>query len=275
MSDILILMTKETKKSILKLILVTLIVVAICVGAYFLLKLLGLDNLETLRKVCNNNIWGALIFIVLQIFQVVFLPIGNLAFTIPGAIIFGATKGFFITWFGVAVGSVIMYYVGRYGGGKLLDWIVGKEKGEHYKNIIKQGKYLLPALLLIPIFPDDIVCASAGMAKVNAVYFWILIFITRGIDTFCTCFIAVEAVKSPAGIAVLVLFCLIMAIVAFFLTKYRNKIDEFFVKTFTRKKCKQKQIFINKEPINVYSTEYIKTTLTNKDLLSIKKAKLL
>jgi len=112
MSDILILMTKETKKSILKLILVTLIVVAICIGAYFLLKLLGLDNLETLRKVCNNNIWGALIFIVLQIFQVVFLPIGNLAFTIPGAIIFGATKGFFITWFGVAVGSVIMYYVG-------------------------------------------------------------------------------------------------------------------------------------------------------------------
>lgn len=251
-------MTNQTKKSFLKLFVATVGVVAICVGAYLLLKLLKLDDIATLQKICNNNIWGAVIFILLQIFQVVFLPIGNLAFTVPGAIIFGATKGFFITWIGVGIGSVIMYYVGRYGGGKLLNWIVGKEKGEHYKKIIAQGKYLLPALLLIPIFPDDIVCASAGMAKINAVYFWILIFITRGIDTFCTCFIAVEAVKSPLGIGLLVAFCVMMLVIAFLLTKYRNQVESFVIKFFAGKLKRKKSLFNKKEPIKVYSMGYIK-----------------
>jgi len=258
-------MKKETKNSLIKLLIATVAVTAVCVGAYFLLKLLKLDDLETLKKVCNNSVWGAMVFILLQIFQVLFLPVGNMAFTVPGAIIFGATKGFFITWIGVGVGSIIMYYVGRYGGGKLLDWIVGKEKGEHYKEFIARGRYLLPALLLVPIFPDDIVCASAGMAKINAVYFWILIFITRGIDTFCTCFIAAEAIKTPIGISLLVVFFALILVVAGLLTKYRNQVETFVVNLFTGK-LKKKSIFNKKEPINVYSKEYIKEKIENVEI---------
>lgn len=246
---------KETKKSIIKLVIVVLALIGFFVLAFYVLKWIGLDSVSKIVEVCNKNAWGALIFIALQIMQVLFIPVGNMAFTVPGAIIFGATKGFFITWAGVTIGSIIMFYIGRYGGGKLLNWIVGREKAEHYRDIISKGKFILPFILLIPVFPDDIVCASAGLSKIKWWYFWITIFITRGIDTFCTCFIAVESAKSPVGIAFLCIFIVCMLIAAYFVTKYREKIENFFVNLFTRKK--QKLLFEKDEPVNVYSNDYV------------------
>ncbi len=264
-------MTKNTWKSILKLSFVCLIIVGICVGAYFLAKAFGINSIEGIQKVCNNSIVGALIFFAIQVFQVLFLPIGNLAFTIPAGIIFGPVKGFLITWLGITVGSILMYYVGRYGGGKLLNWIVGKDKAEHYKKIIEKATYLLPVILLIPIFPDDVICASAGLGKIKAPFFWITIIITRGIDTFCACFIGAEAIKSPLGIALLVVFLAVILICALLVTKYRVKVEAFFVNLFTGKLKNNKRVFKKREPINVYTNKYVAERVSSRVDLSFEK----
>ncbi|MCM1224727.1 MAG: VTT domain-containing protein, partial [Lachnospiraceae bacterium] len=187
------------KKAILKTLLLIAIISAICVGAYFLLKAFELDDLETLREIVNKGWWGAVIYVLLQIIQVIFIPINTTIFTAPAIVLFGATKAFIISWIGCTLGSIIMFLVARYGGGRLLKWIVGEEKSKKYVEVLAKGKYLLPILLLIPIFPDDIMCASAGIGKINIVYFCIVITITRCIDTACTCFIGAELIKSPIG----------------------------------------------------------------------------
>ncbi|MGN1222074.1 MAG: TVP38/TMEM64 family protein [Christensenellales bacterium] len=223
-------------KKIIKQIAFISTLILIGIGAYFILRAFGLNNIETLRKVANNGIVGAFIYILLQIFQVIFLPINTTMFTIPAIIIFGPFKAFIISWIGCALGSIAMFLIARIWGVKVLKWLVGEEKATKYANLLKKGKYLLPIFLTIPIFPDDIICASAGLGKINFLYFTIVIIITRAIDTACTCFIGSELIKSPIGICLLVLFTIIMLIVGILVTKNQEKVDAWFVNKFSKQK---------------------------------------
>lgn len=226
--------TSEMKKSILKLLLLVVCLGAICVGAYFILKALKLDDIDTLREVVNNGAWGVIIYILLQVFQVIFIPINTTIFTVPAIILFGPVKAFFVSWIGCSLGSIVMFILGRYGGSKLLKWIVGEEKAEHYANALGKTKFILPIFLLVPIFPDDILCASAGLAKINMIYFIIVITVTRAIDTACTCFIGASMVQSTLGIVLLCIFVAIMLGVSIILTKKQDKIENWFVRRFTK-----------------------------------------
>lgn len=226
------------KKSILKTILMIVVLVSIFIGAYFLLKAFGLDDIETLRQIANKGFWGAFIYVLLQVFQVVFIPINTTIFTIPAIVLFGPVKAFIISWIGCTLGSVCMFIIARLCGIKVLKWIVGEEKAIKYAGLLKKGKYLLPIFLLIPIFPDDVMCASAGLGKINFIYFCIVIVITRAIDTACTCFIGASLIKNPIGITLLVIFVLGMCVLGYFVTKNQNKIDAWFVNKFTRKNNK-------------------------------------
>lgn len=228
-------MKKNLLKPILKLILLIVIIVSVCVGAYFILKAFGLNDIEKLREIVNGNKWGTVIYILLQAFQVVFIPLSTALFTVPAIILFGPTKAFLISWVGIVLGSIIMFFIGRGCGDKVLGWIVGKDKIEKYVKLLGKGNLLLPILLLIPIFPDDIICASAGVAKTNNLYFIITIIITRCIDTACTCFIGGSLLQTPWGIALLAIFTIAMAILSVFLVKKQEKIENWIVKTFTKK----------------------------------------
>lgn len=223
------------KKGIIKTTALVLMLVGIGFGVYFLLKLFGLNDIETLRKIVNKGFLGALIYILLQIIQVIFIPINTSIFTIPAIVLFGPVKAFFVSWIGCTLGSIIMFLIAKIWGIKVLKWIVGEDKAIKYANFLRKGKYLLPIFLTIPIFPDDIMCASAGLGNINFWYFCVVIVITRAIDTFCTCFIGSALVKTPLGIVALVLIAIAMCVIGFFVTKNQDKIDNWFVSKFTKK----------------------------------------
>lgn len=222
-----------------------MIVVAVIAGvaglAYFLMNHFGLNDnenlLENLRKIVDNSVWGVIVFSVILILQVIFIPAGTMAFTFPAAVIFESpVKAWLICWISLAIGSWIMFWLARKFGTKVLKWIVGTEKAEKYAKFLGQGKFVLPLLLLVPIFPDDIICVAAGISNINWLYFMIVIFITRGIDNFCTVFIGSTLLKTTEGIILLVLFAILMLIASYFLTKYKDNIENFFLEKFTRKK---------------------------------------
>ena len=75
------------KKQLIKWFALASALILSGIGAYFLLKAFGLTNIETLRQVANNGILGAVIYILLQVFQVIFIPINTTMFTIPAIII--------------------------------------------------------------------------------------------------------------------------------------------------------------------------------------------
>lgn len=230
------------KKKLLKTLLVILIIGAIVAFGYFLLKILGLDDINKLREIVNNNIWGVLIYILILIAQVLFLPAGTLFFSGGAVVLFGDNpfKAWIICWIGLALGSYLMFFIARVFGVKALKWIVGEEKANHYAEILGKGKFILPMILLIPIFPDDIVCAAAGLSNMNWLYFCIVVTITRGIDNFCTVFVGAEMLKTSLGIVLLCIFVVVMLIAAYFLTKYQDKIEKWLVQKFGTKKMKDK-----------------------------------
>lgn len=226
-------------KKIWKILIIVLVIAAVGVGAYFLMKSLGLDNLEGLRQVIDNSFWGVFVFCLILIAQVIFLPAGTLAFTASAVVLFESpVKAWLICWLSLAVGSWIMFWLGRIFGSKILKWIVGSEKAEKYATYLGKAKYVLPLILLVPVFPDDIVCLGAGLSNVNPIYFMTVVFLTRGIDNFCTVFVGASMLKSTVGIILLGVFVVVMIVAAYFLTKNQDKIENFFLEKFTRKKKK-------------------------------------
>lgn len=224
------------KSKILKPILIILGYISIMVVVWLLLKYFKLDNITTLKTICNNGPIGTLLFVTLQIIQVVFLPLNSIIFTVPAIIIFGPLKAFLISYVGITIGSIIMFFVGRYGGLKIMSMLVGSNKAMHYANTLGKGKLLLPLFLLIAIFPDDILCVSAGLSNINFCYFFVVILITRAIDLIVTCFVGTIAIKSTLGIILIVLFVLTGILLSIVLTKKEKEIETWFVNIFAKPK---------------------------------------
>ena len=229
---------KTSQKNILKLFIVITIYISIIILAWITLKYYKLNNISTIRDLCNNNAYGYIIFILLQIFQVVFLPINSIIFVIPAIIVFGAIKAFVLCYVGLIIGSIIMFFIGRIGGIKILSWIVGKDKALKYKFVLGKGKFMLPIFMLLAIIPDDLLCVSAGLSNIDFGYFLLVILATRGIDLACTCFIGIHAIKSTIGIICLFIFVTIAVILSLILTKRQDQLESWIIKTFTKNKAR-------------------------------------
>ena len=225
------------KKKILKILIIALVLGGFIGLGYLLMNALGINNIDGLRNIVDNSFAGTIIFAVILILQVIILPAGTLFFSGAAVVLFESPlKAWLVCWFALAIGSWIMFFIARFLGMKVLKWVVGQERAEKYANFLGRGKYVLPLILLVPIFPDDIVCAAAGLSNINWLYFMIVVFITRGIDNFCTVFIGASLLKSTVGIIVLSLFIVVMVIASYFLTKHQDKIENYFLEKFTRKK---------------------------------------
>lgn len=163
------------------------IIVIIAVSAYFILRACGFTSVEDftrLRDDLGDSFTFWVVVTALQVVQVVFIPITNQIVTVPVALIFKNElwKVFLSSWAGIFIGSIILYFIGRYGGRKILSWILSdKEKAEKCSNWMNKGKAFYPAGMLIPFVPDDILTTLAGTAKFKFWYVLVVVAITRGI----------------------------------------------------------------------------------------------
>lgn len=86
-------------------------------------------------------------------------------------------------------GAVTAYALGKFGGRKAVKWIAGDEEdyNEWTKALnCKAGKYIYAATVLLPIFPDDILCLVAGALKIEFRFFLLANISGRLIGAFCT-----------------------------------------------------------------------------------------
>lgn len=159
----------------------------IAVSTYFILRACGFtstEEFERLRDDLGDSFAFWAIVTALQVIQVVFIPITNQIVTVPIALIFKDElwKVFLSSWAGIFIGSIILYFIGRYGGRKILSWILSdKEKAERCSNWMNKGKAFYPMGMLIPFVPDDILTTLAGTAKFKFWYVLSVVAVTRGI----------------------------------------------------------------------------------------------
>ena len=213
-------------KKWLKILITILIITVISIICCVIINALGLDNMAKLQSIASNGLSGAIIYIALLILQVVFIPINSLMLIVPAIILFGAIKAFILSLIALVIGSICAFYLGRYFGLPFISWLVGKDKASAWQNKLGQnGKLLLPIFLLIPVFPDELMCMLAGLSKINFLYFFIVIIITRAIDLASTCFIGAIIPFHGWWLLLWVSIIVITVLMAGYLTKHQEKIS--------------------------------------------------
>jgi len=130
------------------------------------------SNQEAIRNYVNSfGSFAPIIFIILQILQVVITPISHYAVSIAGGYIFGLWLGALYNFIGRVIGTIIAFYLARYIGKKIVEKVVNKQTQEKYNYLFEKGKVLLFLAYFLPLFPDDEISYLAGLSNLSAKLF--------------------------------------------------------------------------------------------------------
>ncbi|HEX2945015.1 MAG TPA: TVP38/TMEM64 family protein [Clostridia bacterium] len=130
----------------------------------------------------NSYGWkGILLFIGIQILQVVVAAIPGELVQIAGGYIYGTWLGTLYSITGILIGSVLVFFIARIIGYPLVKLLVSREQLEKFNFMIngdksEAGMFLL---FLIPGIPKDILTYIAGITPVRPLRFFIIITIAR------------------------------------------------------------------------------------------------
>ena len=121
---------------------------------------------EQIREaILAKGVFAPLIFITLQILQVLIAPIPGEASGILGGYLFGAMPAFVYSSVGLTIGSWLAFMVGR-----LLSDLV-RRRLEHtaiykrFNHLVSKGDFVIPfVLFLLPGFPKDSLAYLLGMS---------------------------------------------------------------------------------------------------------------
>lgn len=187
----------------LKILLTAIVFIGLTVALYFI----GFKG-DWIKPLVEQAGWfGYILYILIQVTittLLCFVPATTFTFTLMSAQIFGVTTGLIISIIACWISSIVMFLVGRYGGTKLVDWLIGKEDREKAQKMISdRATVLVPVMLACPFFPDDALCMVSGMTKMNLGYFSIMSLLTRSIGITATALLGNDAtinyIKSALG----------------------------------------------------------------------------
>lgn len=206
--------------------------------------------------------WGYLVYFLVQVLQVVVLPLPAAVCYVPGSLIWGPLTATLIASAGVLTGSVISYFIGKFCGKPAVVWIAGKENTEKYTSILsKKGKVLFLIMQVLPFFPDDIICIVAGLTGMNFIFFISVIVVVRPIVIATYCYLGSGTIIPFSGWGIpvwiaIVAVCVVLAVLSF---KYQDRIEAWLVNKIKRKKPTQE------DPENTEVTELIENNEDKSD----------
>lgn len=234
---------KETQmKSCFSIYLLIFAMVAI----FAIFKLCGLfdkisDASDVKQIILDSGGWGVMIFLLLQILNIVILPIPAIILHLAGAAVYGAWRAFLLSYIGVLIGSFICYFLGRVFGKKVIIWCIGEEKTKKYSRILGSRGYLAFIFMqILPFFPDDVLCMIAGMTSMNMWKFSVAMILIRPIYIFFACFFGTGEIIpfSGWGIPVWIIIFAVVIFLCIMFCLYYDKLEKVFKRKNSDKKEK-------------------------------------
>ncbi|NLW02851.1 MAG: TVP38/TMEM64 family protein [Clostridiaceae bacterium] len=137
---------------------------------------------------------GYLVFVLLEIIQVVIAVIPGDIFHITAGYIFRMPLGFLLAYGGEAAGAVIAFLLARLFGEKIVSRFVQKEQLERMGSLLNSAGGIVGTLVLclIPAVPKDVLVYAAGITPIKP---------SRFLTVFLLCRIPDILVKSGGGAA--------------------------------------------------------------------------
>ena len=165
----------ERKKSVwIRRIQTTL--TGICIAGMVVFAIYGVreglftDRSQMETMVARGGIFGPLVFVLIQMIQVV-IPIipGGISCAV-GVILFGAWHGLLYNYIGIVIGSFITFYLARRYGKFFVSSFVKEETYEKYAGWLEKGKKFdrfFALAIFFPCAPDDFLCLLAGLTRMS------------------------------------------------------------------------------------------------------------
>lgn len=145
-------------------------------------------DLNALRGLVGDSIiLGPVIFIFIQILQVVIPIIPGGISTAAGVLVFGPYAGFIYNYVGICIGSIIIFLLGRrYGKPFILSMISDKTYNKYIGWLDNQNRFekLFALAIFLPVAPDDALCLMAGLTNISVKRYTLIILIAKPLSIF-------------------------------------------------------------------------------------------
>lgn len=127
------------------------------------------ENPDRLKNLIESyGIFSPLVFIVLQIIQIILAPIPGQITTVLGGWLFGTWGGIFYNLISIIFGSFLAFLIGRKFGRPVINYFVSSpiiKKFDKFTNS-RQSLLVIFLIFLLPFFPDDAICFLAGLTSI-------------------------------------------------------------------------------------------------------------
>lgn len=180
-------MNIAVSRKLINLISIIGLGISIALTIYFI-NLGAFKDLDSLRGLVGESIiLGPIIFILIQILQVVIPIIPGGISTAAGVLIFGPYAGFIYNYLGICIGSIIIFLLGRrYGKPFILSMISDKTYNKYIGWLDNQHRFekLFALAIFLPIAPDDALCLMAGLTSMSVKKFTWIILLAKPLSIF-------------------------------------------------------------------------------------------
>jgi uncharacterized membrane protein YdjX (TVP38/TMEM64 family) len=193
------------------------------------ISLLGeLDAVSIRDWVLSFGAFSPLAYFLVVVAQVIVSPIPAGPVTLAGALIFGVWKGLALSMAGSVVGSVIVFAAARRWGKPLVLRLVGEETFGKYAGRLDDKGWWVFVILLVPLMPDDAVCALAGLSAVSLRRFVVLMVVGRSPGATLTALLASDALGRSAATWIAVSMGLVALLTLGFV--YRERLESWLLR---------------------------------------------
>lgn len=232
-----------TLKKLQRIAIVALFIMLFILSVYFVLNFCGLwEKLNSVSKfksfILSLGFYGRSAFVLFQFLQVTFIPIPSPILIIAGSIIYGPFQAGLLSLAGILLGSAFAFFLGKIFGQKIVRFMVGKEAQKKWTKFLNNCKFSFVLMMLLPCFPDDILCLVAGLTDMSWTFFMVTQFITRPIGIFSVSIFSSGNLIPYHGWGLIVWAVIfILAFLLIYLSnKYSQNIESFLKRIFPRAK---------------------------------------
>lgn len=162
--------SQHNKSKTFFIITVVAVIVMLGIALYFAWPFLSsLGNPDKIRNMIDKaGPWGPLVFILIQILQVLIAPIPGQVAGLVGGYLFGPLWGLVYTMIGATIGFTLIFALTRKFGRPFVGYFVDKKTLDKFDHLIegKKGKLVIFLIYLLPAFPDDLISFVAGLSAI-------------------------------------------------------------------------------------------------------------
>jgi len=173
--------------------------------------------------IASYGLGAPLVFMGMQILQVIFAPVPGEATGFIGGYLFGVLKGFIFSSVALAIGSWINFSIGRFLVVRYARKLIPADKFEKFDSMLKrQGIIVLFLLFVFPGFPKDYLCLFLGLSTLPLKVFILLATVGRMPGTFLLSLQGTYLFEE--NYVVLSIVAAVCAILAFIIFRYRENL---------------------------------------------------